>query len=289
MRLMLALALLVCGGCGDAETVPGTGAETESPARNRPVVVVKETPVDGISMATYNVNWGNARLEEVIETIREADADVVCLQEVNNESLAAIRRELADRYKTIRFHGSTDIYAAGGFALLSRLEITAEKFLPPEHGLFGTCIFEVKLGDQPVQFANVHLQPVMFARGEGVRGTLANLGALGKAEETHRKEIGRGFENLRQDVPTLIVGDFNSLSTFKAPTFLREQGFTDSCASIHENPESQITWCWPLEHGEVKLRIDYIFHSGDLTTTTCRTIQSDGSDHYLLVSRLELE
>ncbi len=296
---MVLAALLVCCGCGDVETASEAGAdrpdgaETESPSRNLPVSTAEETVAnsvaDGISVATYNVNWGNARLGEVIETIRTADADVVCLQETNDESVAKIRRELADSYETIRSYGSTDIYAGGGFALLSRLEITQEEFLSPQHGLFGTCVFEVKLGDRSVQIVNLHLQPVLFTRGEGVLGKLANLGAIEEAEKTHRKEIGRVFENLHRDVPTLIVGDFNSLSTFKAPSFLREQGFVDSCAAMHENPESKITWRWPLKHGEIRLRVDYVFHSSSFTTTTCRTIESDGSDHYLLLSQLEME
>ena len=38
---------------------------------------------------------------------------------------------------------------------------------------------------------------------------------------------------------------------------------------------------------ELPLRIDYIFHTRHLRTLESRILQSDASDHHLLVSRLQ--
>jgi len=40
----------------------------------------------GFSVATYNINYGNADLKLVVETLVKVDADFVCLQETNRTS-----------------------------------------------------------------------------------------------------------------------------------------------------------------------------------------------------------
>ena len=244
-----------------------------------------QPPAESLKVATYNINWGDRDLEQVVATIERADADIVCLQETTSKSEARIRRTLGKRYPQIHFQGHQGRFAAERFGFLSRHPIKRLSFLPPKHGLFGAYVAQVAVGDRNVQVVNVHLQPAILRRGGGVGQAFSALFAM---EQTHKKEIAYVFERIEQDVPTLVLGDFNSLSTFQAPTFLKERGLVDSFAQVHEEPDSHFTWHWPLKYGQWSLRIDYIFHSPHFATRKSSVLRSKGSDHYLLTSTLSL-
>lgn len=240
-------------------------------------------PPDTLKVATYNINWGNLDLRTMVSTIRQADADVVCLQETNQQSERYIRLALKKAYPQIHFRGHQGRLGAERFGFLSRHPITRLSFVKPKHGLFGAYIAHVRTRGTTLQIVNVHLQPVMLPRNAGLRQALSAFAAM---EQTHAKEIAHVFERLRPDLPTIVAGDLNSLSTFQAPLFLKKKGFVDSFAQVNDNPDSQPTWRWPLKIGEWSLRIDYIFHSRHLKTTESAVIRSNASDHYLVASVL---
>ncbi|MCA9055848.1 MAG: endonuclease/exonuclease/phosphatase family protein [Planctomycetaceae bacterium] len=241
-----------------------------------------------LRIATYNINWGNARIEEVVSAIQQSDADIVCLQETNAQSAATLRQVFSRQYPTIRFFGSVERYAAAGFGLLSRIPLRSEKFLPAEDGLFGACLVELDTGDPAAQILNVHLQPVIFDRPRDEVGLVHVRDAFLNAERIHLREIKHLLTHIDPDSPSLILGDFNSLSSFQAPSFLRDRGYLDSFAGTVNGPDAHPTWHWSTRLGDVSFRIDYIFHSPDWRTTDSQVIRTSGSDHFLLVSSLEL-
>ena len=138
-----------------------------------------------------------------------------------------------------------------------------------------------------MQVINVHLQPVMLHNREGNVTPLSVLAALEAAEQTHRGEMVEILNHVRTDVPVLVMGDFNSCSTFQCAAMLVQHGLVDSFAAANENPDAHPTWHWPTKLGDAMLRIDYIFHSSSLLTRNSRIVPTEGSDHYLLWSELE--
>jgi endonuclease/exonuclease/phosphatase family metal-dependent hydrolase len=241
-----------------------------------------QTTEESLSVATYNINFSNQDLPAVIESIRESGADVVCLQETNRESYMHIRRTLGETYSEIRFNPPDDQAYASGFGVLSKYPIDEAKFIPPEHGMFGTCVMKIDFEGRPIQVVDVHLEPIRLRRG----GSLASLmSAMIAAERTRIQEIQLIHESIELDLPTLIAGDFNSMPGFQTLEYLEENGFIDSFSEVHE--ESQPTWHWPNRIGEWRLRLDYIWHDEHFTTTESEILESDASDHYLLVSRMK--
>lgn len=194
-----------------------------------------------LRIATYNINWGNARIEEVVSAIQQSDADIVCLQETNAQSAATLRQVFSRQYPTIRFFGSVERYAAAGFGLLSRIPLRSEKFLPAEDGLFGACLVELDTGDPAAQILNVHLQPVIFDRPRDEVGLVHVRDAFLNAERIHLREIKHLLTHIDPDSPSLILGDFNSLSSFQAPSFLRDRGYLDSFAGTVNGPDAHPT------------------------------------------------
>jgi hypothetical protein len=117
---------------------------------------------------------------------------------------------------------------------------------------------------------------------------LDGMAAITGTESKHAKEIAEILTTVDVDLPTIVSGDFNSLSTFQAPTALVKAGFIDSFACIHADADSHHTWHWPTRPLPMKFRIDYIFHSKHFRTVDSSVIRRNGSDHFLLVSGLEL-
>ncbi len=238
-----------------------------------------------VRVATFNVNWGNRRGDQVLDSIATASADILCLQETTPQSERFLKQRLADRYPEFHAVGHNGAYGAERFAFASRLKPRDLKFHPPRAGLFGFYGATYRLGDQDVRILNVHLTPFVIARGSGLREA---MGALMATEEKHRQEIEAVLAAVDQEVPTIIVGDFNSLSGFEAPRRLVAAGFVDSFAAVHADADTQPTWRWPTRPLPLALRIDYIFHSQHFRTLSSEIIQLGGSDHFPVVSELEL-
>ena len=155
--------------------------------------------------------------------------------------------------------------------------------MPPDGGLFGFYTAILDYNSERVQIVNVHLTPFQFKRGGGISDAIT---ALTTTEETHAKEIDAIAKAIDATRPTIVVGDFNSISTFVAPQRLLKLGMVDAFASIHENADSHPTWNWPTRPIPLSLRIDYIFHSNHFSTTKSEVLRRDGSDHALVFAVL---
>ncbi len=234
-------------------------------------------------MATFNVNWGNRRGDPVIDAITTANADVLCLQETTRQSEQFLRLHLAEQYPVFHSVGHKGEYAAERFTFASKTELRDLTFHPPDAGLFGFYSATFQLGTKNVRIVNAHLSPLLMRRGDQIQQAIK---ALTDAEEKHAAEIEAILRTIKVDHPTIVVGDFNSLSTFSAPQRLVKHGFQDSFALLHSNADAHPTWHWPTRPVPLALRIDYIFHSPHFTTVKSEVIRRDGSDHYLVVAEL---
>lgn len=240
-------------------------------------------------IATFNINYGNVNLNDIVRTIRKANADVICLQETTNafrnDSETRLKREFLKTHPYIYFVGHNGRYAAERFGFVSKYPLADKRFVPPVHGLFGTCFATVILPDGNVRLANVHLSPFQVARGSNA---VRAFKAISAVESRHKLEIEAIARNVNAKVPTIVCGDFNSLSTFVAPRTLSGLGLQDSFASVTETADSHPTWRWPIKGMPVQFRIDYIFHSSHFETAKSEVLPTVGSDHSLLVSEMKL-
>ena len=232
------------------------------------------------TVATYNILFQNLDLPGVVTVIREAQADLICLQETNADSEKFLREKLGGEYPHQVYFGGK---GSDGLGVLSKAPLRGVKFLEPKFGTRGTVIGETRLGGTNVQFANLHLTT---PRTRGVNSLPGVLKMFADAGETHGKEIARIHEALSADRPTLVLGDFNSFSFSAAQTFLKERGFSDSFATVNPQADEQPTWRGKFQQNEWRFRIDYIFTGTNLVTTSSRLIKSEASDHYLIVSRV---
>jgi len=239
-----------------------------------------------ITVATFNINYANEAPREMLATLAETQADILFVQETTPDVETLLRRRLSATHPHIVFMGHRNEYFAERSGLISRWPLRNLKFAPPvEGGLFGSLMAETSVNGQTVQLVNVHLTPFQVKRGTTVARVMT---AMGRTESVHQREAARLLERLNPDQPALMCGDFNSLPDFQAPTAMKAGGLKDSYAQVVPRGEQQPTWRWPLGHANIQFRIDYIFHSSHFATRQSRVIKSGGSDHYPVVSLLEL-
>lgn len=240
---------------------------------------------DELTVATFNINYANRSPPRMVAALREAAADIVFVQETTDTTERLLAREFRGSHPHRLFLGDEGRYFAERSGVLSRYPLRNIRFVPPvDGGLFGTLLLETTIDGRTVQLANVHLTPFQVRRG----GLPDVLRAMGQTEVVHAAEAARIVDSLPGDAPVLVCGDFNSLAEFQAPSRMRGAGWIDSFAAVTPAADEHPTWHWPAGGGQLRFRIDYIFHSSHFETLSARVIPTTTSDHHLLVSRIRL-
>ncbi|HPD29680.1 MAG TPA: endonuclease/exonuclease/phosphatase family protein [Phycisphaerae bacterium] len=244
-----------------------------------------------VTVATLNVYFENRSPEPAVKAIRESKADAVFLQETTSKIEQLLRKELKDLYPYTVFKGGGGRIPTDRFGVLARSPIEKTRFLPPRSGLFGTLVAQTVMDGRRLQLVNVHLKPLQLQPNARPAQHLQAFKALDKA---HTAELGFILKSIDPKLPTIIAGDFNSIPPSSGPRLLAEKGYVDAfklpSTNPAENEEGSGTPTWQIdtELGPIRLRIDYIFCSKDLTAVTGKVIPDTGSDHRLVVAEIGL-
>ena len=243
----LALALAACGD----EAAPVYGATRGA------------APDGALWVMTYNVNF-EMPSDATVEAIREADADVVVLQETHEDWEARLARGLGDAYPHTLFRHAP---AEGGMAILSRYAVEEVAYLPSPAGAFPAwCVsLETPLGALDV--LAVHLHPPLDEDGR----LLVGYFTTGGTREAELRQHLRCFES----TPDLVLGDFNE-ETGDAVRHLEALGLRQ--AQVAVGPPER-TWTWITGGVELEGRPDHIFFGPALAARAVQVVPRGASDH----------
>ncbi|MEM6990243.1 MAG: endonuclease/exonuclease/phosphatase family protein [Myxococcota bacterium] len=288
--LQLALASLLPWACSSPESVPEvhrvpppTERATEEPVppSREPLDVGVRAPELSapFRVASYNINFSTRNLDRVVQLIEETDADIVALQETTPAASKTLERRTRTAFPHSHF---APAQWAGGHAIVSRVPLTNVERVEPVHGPFGALVAVAELAGVPTQIVSVHLKPTLPSRGTS---SVAVAVAFLENETIRVSEVEQILSRLDPEVPHLIVGDFNTLSSLSVVSRLKTAGYVDSQAHDprHRNDP---TWHWTWDGNPIELRIDYIFHSAEARTQSVRVIDRGPSDHYPVVATL---
>lgn len=270
-------------------TLAGVAIESIAAVEASDEESVQDTATDIASpfvIASWNVNYGNRDALEIVKRVTGTNADVVCLQETTVPIESILWKQLKLRYPYSKAFGHKGDYFAERFAVMSKHKIDDIRFVPPTRSFFGHVVARLKIGERLLTIVNVHLTPFT---GRGAENLPQLLLAMGQTEVDHQHEIDAVLKHITVDEATLVVGDFNSLSGFVAPNELKMQGLIDSFEELHEKPDQTLkTWHWSVGNlGDVRFRIDYIFHSPHFKAVRAEVRECPSSDHHLLLAELK--
>ncbi|MBL8161208.1 MAG: endonuclease/exonuclease/phosphatase family protein [Anaerolineae bacterium] len=237
-----------------------------------------------ISILTYNLQAEEALLDPMAAVIREADTEIVALQEMSGAAARHFERSLADAYPYRVFYPEPAGGAYHGRGLLSRYPLIENHFWPVTYPIpvrLQRAVLDVN--GTPVTLFNFHAPPTqpIYGGGNDPRPRAQQINdLLALAADA--------------DGALLLTGDFNTSDldesyaaiTARYRDAFREVGWGFGFTNPdwqHDNPRRGASWV-PMYQ-----RIDYVFYSAHFAAVEARVWSSSGgSDHRPLWVRLGL-
>ena len=273
----------------------------------------KDIPGDCIKLLTYNVMRFGQPLskkdgsEEMLQYIRDTDADIICIQEFgvskNNPKMLTEKDvyNALDKYpyndiEKINFPYTGETY---GVAIFSKFPILSKEKVPYESAYNGSVVYELDIRGKKVTLINNHLESNKLSREErnnyyqmtqdpDTRSVDAFTGMMTKRLTPAYRQRALQAQLISKIIeenknPYIIVcGDFNdtpiSYSRYKIKGNLRD-AFVDTGCGLG------ITY----NRYHFLFRIDYILHSSNIKAYNCTVGTLRTSDHFPVWCYLQLK
>jgi endonuclease/exonuclease/phosphatase (EEP) superfamily protein YafD len=237
----------------------------------------------GITLMTINVGNGLAPDQQVVHALRESDADIIGIEELNRHQAQVIEEGLNDLYPFTAFFG--DSYEGRG--LLSRYPLVSAEMIQ-------------LIADRPDVLAVVDIGPLLLTVIVGhPRPQVMRRGRVMFPMDSLRQILQLGRLALEAP-PAVLLGDFNMGPRHPGYARFEKLGLTDSFAVAGEGRG----WTFPIRLGvsgtgadlatrrkirtiPVK-RFDHIWHTPDLVTQKAWIGPDAGSDHASVMARILL-
>lgn len=225
-----------------------------------------------MKIATFNINGIKARTEALLDWLREANPDVVCLQEIKSVDEAFPREAFESLGYAVETHG---MKAFNGVAILSKLplEDVTRRLPGDEADEHARWIEATVMGRRPVRVCGLYLPNGNPAPGPKYDYKLAWMGRM----------RARTQELLKLEEPLVLCGDYNVIpqaedaanpkdwledalylpKTREAYQRLLNLGLTDAIRARNPNPGTYTFWdfqrgAWERNNG---IRIDHLLLS----------------------------
>jgi endonuclease/exonuclease/phosphatase (EEP) superfamily protein YafD len=230
---------------------------------------------------TYNVANGLAKPADLVAALRASFADVIGLEELAPDQAIAIERDLRDLYP----HQILHPLGIPGKGVISRFPIASAElvsFYPDRPDLVVT----LDGLDAPIRVIVAHPPPPRF-RKNGFH-----------FDAQTRRQIDALVELATAGGPTILMGDFNAPERHRSLRQLAAAGLIDAFRAAGEGggltlPMRLARYAYkgnPLGKLRIPpmLRVDYIWHTPELTTLSAWVGDHAGSDHLPVLARLSL-
>ena len=219
-----------------------------------------------LTVASYNINFGNGHAPQTVDTIASLGTDIVLLQETTAHSEAAIRARLEDEYPEIRFHHCC---RAGGLGVLSKWPILDAEVLEPDIGFFPAWWVRVQTPAGPLVLVDVHLRPPISDGGSWVVGFFST-------RHVRAREIAAIWLDVPKDDPILFAGDFNEDADGLAVALLADKGLHSALPRFHPKVN---TWHWRVGATDLKMMLDHVVYGPPLQPVDAKVVRGGLSDH----------
>ncbi len=224
--------------------------------------------------------------DEVCDWLKQADADIICLQEFclpGHVDFGSWLRRRFPGYEVDYFAVSGPIGQFGNVTL-SRRPITGKGKNNFEKSTNMALWTDVLLDSSTVRLYNCHFESYNIS----LSGLVKKAGEEGLVEETGQKmrrsitERPKQVAQVMRDVDaapvrSLVLGDFND-NPLSYTCFRLLRGRKDSFVTAGKGFGATYRSLWPL------LRIDYILYPKDLTAVSYKVEKVKYSDHYPIIA-----
>ena len=249
---------------------------------------------------TYNTHrmgmFRKAAENEVIRFLRESDADIICLQEVEvyKDDRYLTLPELKEAMQAWQYtYFDFKVYNTRrqfGNVVFSRYPLLNKKTVPFDSRGSISSRCDIAVGSDTIRLIVNHLESNRLEEGDMQMDSL--LSPHSALREKVKEKMGRAGTIRREQAhavkeeanlspyPILLVGDFNDIPYSRTYRILQDN--LRDCFL-----ESSFLRYGATYHAQgMGVRIDYIFCSKQLTPLQSEVLHTNGSDHYPLVSTI---
>lgn len=240
-----------------------------------------------LKVMSFNVLWDNTNYDQLAQSIRQANPDVIGFQELRPDHLPELKKRLGKVYPYSAVHPEPDFHTVG---VLSRFPLEAVETLPNpslERGLTMRLLLphlpQQKRAHPDLLLLVTHLAPnnmFNFAPKEWI--PLSRQRYAQRLDQV--RQIQRVVETAQQQTTqatVLMLCDCNMTDTSETYHEL-ERVLSDSFREVGWGLGHTI----PADQGIPLQRIDYVWHSRDIEAIAAEVGDDGGSDHFPLVVTL---
>jgi vancomycin resistance protein VanJ len=223
-----------------------------------------------VKILSYNIYSNRRNPEMIIDVIRQADADIVALQELGFPQAAAIEAALTDIYPYMALHPMNA--TTQGQGILSRYPINEDTYWQYDfliHSL-GHQRVEISLqADLEITIYNLH------PSHPGMQRSIFN-------PDYRFQELSDILLRAESETnPILLIGDFNMPDLSKDYAAISSQ-YQDTFREVGQG----LGWTFPAI-GFPFLRLDYVFYGEAFRAKSAQILgDNGGSDHHPLLVEL---
>jgi endonuclease/exonuclease/phosphatase (EEP) superfamily protein YafD len=218
---------------------------------------------DRLTIVHLNTQASNPRKEEVVDFVRNSEADIIFLAEVT-PVLLDLLQEADLPFEPVA--GTPPSTRIGILALARDGGVTGRLTNLGQTEVPGV-VLTTKLEDETVEILGFHT---------------TSPGAEGRASARDDQMAAAGARVAERASPMILVGDFNATPWTGAFRELIDVGLVDAQSG------RGVAGSWPTGWGPLMIPIDHVLHTPDLTATTFAFGPSAGSDHRSLSVTLAL-
>lgn len=269
---------------------------------------------NGITIMTYNTDrmgmFRKAEANKVIQNILQADADIVCLQEVevykdhSYLTLPELKRALSKygyTYFDFKIYNHRRQY---GLAVFSRYELIHKHTI--QYASVGNIsdYCDVVVGRDTFRLFNNHLESNRLTHHDlpdslstdAVRMAAQRINQkMGKALPTRNAQARAIRDEIdASPYPVVVVGDFNSMPTSYVYRHIRSGSMWRRLTGKNNArlQDAFLSTSWgrlgnTFTSHHVGIRIDYVLCSREFVPLRTRVIPCKGSDHFPIMTTLQ--
>ena len=231
-----------------------------------PEMAFAEPAPDAVRVITANVQMGNTRYQDVIETINRYDPDILLLLETDATWLAELQPMLS-RYPTIVRQPQSNYY---GLVFATRLPVDEARVIQLTNDRTPSLFARLRSPDgQPFHFLGLHPRPPI--PGEDTNDRDRQIYAAAKFAES-------------DDMPVVAMGDFNDVAWSEtSQTFRRVGGYLD--------PRIGRGFYASFDASRWFLRfpLDQFYATPDIAVVSIERLDHVGSDHFPMAATFRVD
>jgi vancomycin resistance protein VanJ len=229
-------------------------------------------------LLTYNLYAGNHNYAALDTILRDANADIVSLQEVNWETANWLEAEWKTAYPyTVRYALRHGMSQYTGRFLLSRYPITNYEIVDSPINTKLYIRAELDLLGRELTVYNIHMPPPDYR---------------GFDTSDRSESISRVLNAAQGDSPVILMGDFNMTDQsedYRRMSSQYQDAFVETSVGLGTSFPNGRRFHEGLSFLPPMIRIDYIFLSEEFAPQATRVLREGASDHFPLLSRVILE